>query len=117
MDNYQSHLLYAALNNLIGRLTGVFQCTESDLERLVQEQVITSEERYLVFSYPSACFFNAECRWNRLLQVLRDRRALISLLQFFSNPDTWIPGIEELIEVIRRQFLRHPTLRRFTNHF
>jgi hypothetical protein len=117
MDNYQSHLLYNALNNLIGRFTGVFQCTEFDLERLVQEGVITSEERYLVFSYPSACFFNTECRWNRLLQILRDRRALICLLQFFSNPDTWIPGSEELVEVVRRQFQRHPALRRFTNHF
>jgi hypothetical protein len=117
MDNYQSHLAYHSLVRHVCKIGAVYHCTELELERLVQHGVITSEERYLIFSYPSSTIYQPLSRWMKLIEILRNNRKILSILQYFTSPGVLIPGMIDVIDIIRYEFTIHPAMNRFAPQF
>jgi hypothetical protein len=117
MDSYQSHLAYQALVRNVCKIGAVYECTDAELGRLVEHGVITSEERYLIFSYPCSTIYQPLNRWMRLIEILRNNRRVLSILQYFTSPGNLIPGMIEVIDIIRYEFTIHPALNRFAPHF
>jgi hypothetical protein len=103
--------VYNLLIRHIGKICSVFQCTEFELDRLVQFGVITSEERYLVFSYPRSTVYNPLHRWCRLIEILRNNRSFLRLFYYFNS--VLIPGITEIVDLLRYELNRHLHLREF----
>jgi hypothetical protein len=111
MDNFESFVTYQVLVKHCGNICSHYQCTDSELERLVTEGIISQEERYLVFSYPIPTVFNGLHRWAKLIEILRNRRGFIPLFHYWRA--VWIPGFTEVLDCLLYEFTQYKELRKF----
>jgi len=115
MDNYETYLANRVfVNNLLG-LSWSIPCSDAFLECLVNNGIITSEERYKVFSYPLPTVFSSTSRYVRLIQIIRDNRTFLELLRFLVSQVSTELG--ETLRKIREDFQGYEFLRRFGSEF
>jgi hypothetical protein len=80
--NYKHYLLYCTVRDHIRILFKRVRCTDNFLDSLVLWEIVTSEERYQVSSYPIPTIFDNKGRWFKLLELLRDRQGVFDLLSY-----------------------------------
>jgi hypothetical protein len=111
MGNSNFDVAYQALVKHCGKICSHYQRTDSELERLVNEGIISQEERYLVFSYPLPTVLNCLHRWAKLIEILRNRRGFLPLFHYWRA--VWIPGFTEVFDCLLYEFTQYKELRKF----
>jgi hypothetical protein len=100
MDNYESYLFWSVCTRNLVSLSFAFEVTDAVLESLVREDIISSVERYEVFSYPLPTVFNNPLRIGRLFEILRNSKRWIPFLQFLKSQSiSFYPLCEFLIRI------------------
>lgn len=110
MDSYQSFLVHRLFVKYFLGVGVVFPCTDYLLETLVNNQIINSSERYLVFSHPIPTKFFNVARYFRLFEILRNSGKFLRFIKFLCTKISGYPEITGFLENLRAAFVQEERL-------
>jgi len=117
MNTFESFEVFHISVNLLKELNGTCPCTDHFLVWFVDFGLITDEDRYKVFSYPSTTVFYSIHRYLRLFELIRDYRCWVRFFRILLHISIELEGtaiaagISKFLSSLKTHLLLKPSLK------